>query len=139
MTRSLRFGLAAYRALLLLYPSDLRQAFGAEMVEMFGHDLAAARDTQRLLRIWRTAISEVLRLAVPAWRHTPAVAVPALSVTAVLVANSPLLIISLRWPSHHLLFDTLSALATAASIAGFTSFLAIHRWRGAALISLRLT
>lgn len=71
-----------YGRLLLLYPADLRRDFGAEMAFVFGEDLAAARreaGAAGVLRVWRNALREVLRIALPPLLARPIVAVPAVS------------------------------------------------------------
>jgi hypothetical protein len=81
MTNSADWSAHLYGRLLLLYPDDLRRDFGAEMVLAFNDDMASARrdaGVRGVLRVWRCALGEVMRLALPAHLASPAVLVPAL-------------------------------------------------------------
>jgi hypothetical protein len=148
MTCFFRLSGIASRGLFLLYPSDLRDEFGPEMLEMFEHDFAsgyAARGIRGALHVWCVALREVFRIAIPAWLHIPVISVPALSAAAVIVFNSPLLTAAIRKQSQLALrpgdctpADALSALAILGAIAALTSFLAVRRPKRAALISLGL-
>jgi hypothetical protein len=146
MTRFFRWSLRAYRSLLVLYPDDLRRDFGPEMLDAFAQDLSvecAARSIRGAIRIWRITLRELIHIALPAWLQIPAVVVPALSAATVLVSQSPLLIMTIRREAHLSVHSgdatplaALLALAIGASIAALTSFVAVHRWKRASLISL---
>lgn len=141
MTRFFRFSLVAYRGLLVLYPRDLRSEFGGEILEAFQNDLAAGYAARRIrgaLHVWRVALREVVHIAVPQWLRIPAIVVPALSAAAVVISNSPLLIAAIQRRGDATPADALTALAIAGTIAALTSFVAVHGWKRAALISLGL-
>ncbi|HWE49499.1 MAG TPA: hypothetical protein VG273_06915 [Bryobacteraceae bacterium] len=148
MSRLCRGSLIAYRWLLVLYPDDLRRAFGSEMFEMFAHDLAAAWAQQHIrgiLRVWRLALRELIGIAGPGWLRIPAVSVPALSAIAVIVLDSPLLILAIRkqaeltlGPGDATFPQTVFAIGIAAALAALTSFIAVYRWKRGDLVSLAL-
>jgi hypothetical protein len=80
--RLLRFSSRIYEGMLLLYPSDLRHDFGLEMVEVFNEDVAEAwrtRGSAGVIRVWWCAVREVLTIAVPGLRSSPAFVVPAVA------------------------------------------------------------
>ena len=148
MTRFLRWSLSAYRRLLLLYPEDLCRDFGAELLEAFEDDLSvecAAHSISGTIRVWRIALCETIQIGLPAWSQNPAVAVPTISTAIALVTQSPLLILTIRRaaqlnlrPGDATPLDTLFALALGAVLTALTSFVAVHRWKRASLISLGL-
>lgn len=83
MTRWLRFSSWIYRAILLLYPDDLRLDFGAEMTEVFTEDLARAwlrRGPSGVAAVWCCAASEIVSVAIPERLENPAVRARAVSV-----------------------------------------------------------
>lgn len=94
-----------YGRLLLLYPAKLRRDFGAEMVFVFGEEMAAARRESGalgVLRVWRNALREVLRIALPPLMGKPIVAVPALSFAVNFLWSSfELLLASFSHPAPH--------------------------------------
>jgi hypothetical protein len=134
MTPSLHWSLRAYERLLILYPEDLRRDFGVEMLEAFSEDLAAAHGIGGALRVWRSALREVMQIAVPAWCEIPAVMVPLLSAAIVAASQSPLIILAAR----RYLLANLIAVGIGSVIAAMTSFVAIHRWKRTGLITLRI-
>jgi hypothetical protein len=148
MTRFLLCSVNAYRAILLLYPEDLRRDFGPEMLDAFEQDLSAgcaAGNITGALRVWRITLLETIRIGLPAWLRIPAVAVPLLSAAAAVVSQSPLLIVTIRRqtsadlrPGDATAFDALLALAIGAAITALTSFIAVHPWKRASHISLGL-
>ena len=82
MTTALPLSSRIYGRLLVLYPEELRRDFGAEMALVFADDLQAARREAGLrgaLRVWRCALGEFVRLALPACASSPAVRVPAIT------------------------------------------------------------
>lgn len=147
--RFLRWSLRAYRRLLILYPDDLRRDFGQEMLEAFAQDLSAecaARGVKGATRVWRITLREAIRIGLPAWLQIPSVAVPALSAAAVVVSQSPLLIMTigreapLRFhPGDATPLDALYALAIDAVVTALTSFVAVYPWKRASLISLDIS
>jgi len=148
MTGFFRWSLKAYRGLLTLYPEDLRREFGAEILEAFEDDLSAecaAHSIGGAIRVWRIALHETIRIGPPAWRRNPALAVSAISTAFAMVTQSPLLILTIRRatqlnlrPGDATPLDTVFALAIGAALTALTSFVAVHRWKRANLISLRL-
>lgn len=73
----------AYERSLVLYPSDLRRDFGAEMLEVFDNQLSEAYSQSGfpgLLRVWFGATREFVTIALPgrlAERMLPIVGVTA--------------------------------------------------------------
>lgn len=126
-----RWSLRAYGSLLALYPEDLRRDFGSDMLEAFAHDLAV----DPTVRVWRITLRELIHIGLPGWLGIPAVAVPALSAAAVVFSQSPLVIMSFR-PGGATPLDALVAVSIEAAVAALTSFVAVHRWKRARLISL---
>jgi hypothetical protein len=127
----LRWSLRAYRRLLILYPDDLRRDFGPDMLEAFADSLVV----DRAVRAWRIALCEVIRIGLPGWLRNPAVAVPTLSATGTILVQSPLLMVSFR-PGGTTPLEALVAVAIGATVAALTSFVAVHRWKQANLVSL---
>ena len=145
MTSSLRRSLRAYERLLILYPEDLRRDFGADMMEAFAEDLAAARGIAATVGVWRSVLREFMRIAVPAWFEIPEVVVPLLSAVTVAFSQSPLILLAVRMkmlsdPADRSLIvtDSLIGIGIGAAVAALTSFVAIYRWKRAGLITLRL-
>jgi hypothetical protein len=71
-----------YTRLLALYPEPLRREFGAEMALVFAEDLESARRDQGLcgvVRVWRCALGEFVRFALPGHLSSPVVRVPAIA------------------------------------------------------------
>jgi hypothetical protein len=68
MTKAIRVSCLVYGRLLILSPRELRQKFGAEMVEVF-EDLTREAVLQRglagMVPLWGSALWEVLSVAVP--------------------------------------------------------------------------
>ena len=99
MTNSADWSGRLYGRLLLLYPDDLRRDYGAEMVLAFHDDMESARrdaGVRGVLRVWGCALSEVLRLALPAHLASPAVLVPALVFAFTLATISFEMMLALR-------------------------------------------
>ena len=74
-----------YETSLVLYPSDLRREFGAEMVEVFDNQVSEAYSRggfPGLLRVWFRVISEFVTTALPA--RIAGRMVPIVGVTAAL-------------------------------------------------------
>jgi hypothetical protein len=148
MTRFFRWSLHAYRAVLILYPEDLRRDFGPEMLDAFAEDLSNQCASHRFkggIRVWRVALAEVLAIALPAWLQVPAIAVPLLSAAASIVSQSPMLIMTIQRESQRIsrpgdptIRDALVAVATGAVITALTSFIAVYRRRGSGLLSLSI-
>ena len=137
--RFLRWSLVTYSRLLILYPGDLRRDFGPEMLEAFEQDLSAecaAGSIIGAIRVWRITLRESIRIGLPAWLQIPAVAVPVISAAMAIVTQSPLLIMTVVRKEDPTPLYTLSAIAIGAAITALTSFVAVHRWKRASLISL---
>jgi hypothetical protein len=64
----IRLNRAAYAALLLFYPSDLRHKFATEMADVFEallRDAIAERGPAGMISSWRSALWELLTVAAP--------------------------------------------------------------------------
>jgi len=63
-----RLSRVAYAGLLIFYPGDLRQRFGAEMTDVFQavmRDAILQRGPAGMISLWRCALWELLTVAVP--------------------------------------------------------------------------
>jgi hypothetical protein len=83
-----RISCALYSCLLVLYPSELRRRFGAEMTQVFGDQIWEAwhaGGTKRALRVWSTALWELIAVALPMKVCNSATAVTLLSMVSSLV------------------------------------------------------
>ena len=92
MTNAVPLSLRIYGRLLFLYPEDLRRDYGVEMALVFAEDLDTARREAGMggvIRVWRCALSEFLRFALPGCASSPAVRVPAISLALFLAMMSP--------------------------------------------------
>jgi hypothetical protein len=79
MIISLQLSTRLYARLLVLYPEDLRRDYGSEMALAFADDLDTARRDAGLrgvIRVWRCALCEFLKFALPGRLSSPAVRVP---------------------------------------------------------------
>ena len=139
MNPSLELSLRAYERLLILYPEDLRRDFGADMLEAFADDLAAAPGIRGAFCLWRSTLREVLQIAVPAWCDIPGVVVPLLSAAIFASAQSPLIILAARRQLLTELPDALISVGIGSVISAIISFVAIYRWKRAGLITLCLS
>lgn len=85
-----------YGALILLCPVELRREFGAEICTVFAEELDDAWRTRGFagaVGVWRNAVCDVIRMAIPGLRANPAIAVTAVSVGLnVLVVGTEVLI-----------------------------------------------
>ncbi len=89
MTHFVQFSTAIYRAVLVLYPFDLRCQYGEEMAAVFTEDLADACENGRMgdvIGVWWSAASEVLRIALPGRIANQALVAPAVSLALHLAA-----------------------------------------------------
>jgi len=85
----------AYRALLILYPADLRETFGADMTGVFEDQLSDAwkeSGPAGVMRVWLYVAHELFFIALPAQLAAPIIVVPTLS----LLSNSVLFLALLR-------------------------------------------
>jgi hypothetical protein len=94
MNRLLEFSIRAYRALLFLYPEELRREFSGEMVLAFTDDLEEAWGDARiagLAHVWWLALRELVTVAIPSQRSNPYFLSPALSFLTTAVTQSAIL------------------------------------------------
>lgn len=88
MTNLIRLSCFVYARLLIFYPRDLRQKFGAHMVEIFEdllRDLPSHRAVSAFASLWRTALWELASVGI----------VARLQDTALIAAAASLLLSSL--------------------------------------------
>ena len=82
-----------YEVLLLLYPLELRQRFGADMADVFAGQLEEARGSVRASAlVWWEACSELMTVALPGTAKSPAFVVPLAS-----LAGTSAIYVSLSW------------------------------------------
>jgi hypothetical protein len=82
MPRVLRDSRIVYSALLFVYPREFRRRFGSEMLGTFSDQLSdewAQNGAVGLLRVWRSAVSELFSVAVPLQIRNPTTTAMALS------------------------------------------------------------
>jgi hypothetical protein len=143
MINALPLSSRIYGRLLVLYPEDLRRDFGADMALVFAEDLRTARRDEGLrgiIRVWRCALGEFLRLALPGYTSSPAVRVPAVwfalstvimsAEMAMAVRHTPVV----RTPLH----AVFAALLLPSLGTPLVSLVAMWACRGDALTSLGL-
>ena len=73
---------AVYEALLIFYPRDLRHKFGAEMAEVFEaliRDAVLGHGLAETISLWRSALWELLTVALPLRLASNAVVAGAIS------------------------------------------------------------
>jgi hypothetical protein len=90
-----RWSRAVYAGLLIFYPADLRRKFGAEMADVFEaalHDAIVERGRAGVTSLWRSALWELLAVAVPLRLASNAVMAGAIS----FLASSVLLLVFFR-------------------------------------------
>jgi hypothetical protein len=112
MPRALRYFLACYRALLWLYPRDLRAAYGGEMTDVLEQQLAAewARSGARgLVAAGSCAIGELFTIAIPGQMLCTRMIAPVLSLLITSAMYATLLAIIedralAEWIGHTFLF-----------------------------------
>jgi hypothetical protein len=133
-----------YRRLIVLYPEDLRRDYGADMAFVFAEDLEAARreaGMRGVVRVWRCALCEFVRLALPDHASSPAVSVPAVWFALSSIIMSAEVAMALRHsphtprPSHALC----AALLLPSLTAPLMSLAIMWGCRGSAIISLGLS
>jgi len=67
-----------YSLFLALYPAELRNTFGAEMIQVFGEDLEDSYEAHGFLGaaiVWCRSLKELFRVALPAWAAQREIAV----------------------------------------------------------------
>ncbi len=80
-----RLSRVVYAGLLVFYPRDLRYKFGAEMADVFEalmRDAIVERGTAGTISLWRSALWELLTVAVPLRLASSAVMAGAISFLA---------------------------------------------------------
>src|ERR1700756_518415 len=68
MTSAVQLSCGLYKILLFAYPSDFRLRFGSEMVSTFSDLICGEWEHNGLpgvVRVWRSALTEVFSVAVP--------------------------------------------------------------------------
>lgn len=76
-----RVSACAYRAVIVLYPVELRYEYGTEMAAVFAEELADAcrsGSATDVVGVWWRAVSEVLRIAIPGRLANASMPAPAL-------------------------------------------------------------
>ncbi|HXK03037.1 MAG TPA: hypothetical protein VMS37_11595 [Verrucomicrobiae bacterium] len=133
-----------YARLLVLYPGDLRRAYGTEMAFVFAEDIEAARregGLRGVIRVWRCALAEFLRFALPGHASSPFIRVPAVWFafsTATLTAE--MLMSRCRWWNAPTFFHAVcAALLLPALTSPTVSLAAVWACRGQELTSLGLS
>lgn len=99
MNRMLHASVSLYKALLVLYPPEVRNRFGSEMAETFAQQLTDAWAEERasgVLKVWALALPELFWIALAGQVLRPAIALP---VTAILITGP--LFLSLIWALQH--------------------------------------
>jgi len=95
----MRLSCAVYRALLALYPPQVRRAFASEMADTFARQLADAWAEEGLTgvaHVWLLTLLELASIALPRQLARPATTVPAASLAA-----TSALFFSLLWALEH--------------------------------------
>jgi hypothetical protein len=90
-----RLSRVVYAGLLILYPRDLRHKFGAEMADVFEeavHDAIVERGPAGVTSLWRSALLELLTVALPLRLASNAVMAGAIS----FLASSVLVLVFFR-------------------------------------------
>ena len=144
MTNALPLSLLIYERLLALYPADLRRQYGAEMALVFADDLADARRESGLrgvFRVWRCALGEFLRFALPAWTSNPAVRVPVFTCCFTLITMGGEMAIALRHAPHdqRILHTVSAVLAMPLLCSPLISLASVWACRGRGLTALELS
>jgi hypothetical protein len=132
-----------YGRLLLFYPEDLRRDYGSEMSSVFDEDLECAHRTAGLpgmFRVWRCALAEFIRFALPGRLSAPAVRVPAIASTVFVAAMTAQM--SVLWrhaPGVPSFFHALGvALTLPVLLTPGISLLAVWACRSRQPLSLQL-
>jgi len=144
MTDALPLSSRIYSRLLVLYPEDLRREFGAEMALVFAEDLDAARQEAGILgviRVWRCALGEFFRFALPGYVSSPAVRVPAICCAVFMAMMSGNMALALRQSPHTatLFQSAFIALWLPMFTTPFIALVAVWTCRGRGVTSLHLS
>ena len=143
MTTPLPLSSRLYGRLLVFYPEDLRRDFGTEMALVFADDLAAARREAGLrgvLRVWRCALAEFLRFALPGHAASPAIRVPLIvfAISCLTMAGEFTIAYVHEHPETRYLGAAGVLLFLPSMSAFFVSFASVWSCRGNTTISLGL-
>jgi hypothetical protein len=87
MTGAVSLSSRIYSRLAALYPEDLRREYGDEIVLVFAEELRDG-DLSRVIRVWRNALGEFFRFALPDCAARPAIRVPAIGMAFTVVSTS---------------------------------------------------
>jgi len=82
MTSAARVSCGLYKMLLFTYPREFRQRFKCEMVSTFSDLICGEWEQKSVLgvaRVWRSALGEVLSVAVPLHLQSPIVVTTSLA------------------------------------------------------------
>lgn len=144
MIHPLPLSLRIYGRLLIFYPEDLRRDHGAEMALVFAEDLDAARRAagwRGAIRVWRCALGEFLRLALPEFMSTSAVRVPLISTALFIVTTGAELLLAVRHSVQPASYFRADGVAVGLSMFAtpFISLLAVWTCRGGTTTSLHLS
>jgi hypothetical protein len=144
MTTSLPLSSRLYGRMLRFYPEDLRRDFGTEMAFVFAEDLAAARREAGfagMLRVWRCALAEFVRLGLPGQAARPAIRVPVIvfALTYLTIAGEFVIGLAHKHPEARYLEVIGVALLLPSMSAFFVSFASVWSCRGNTTISLGLS
>jgi hypothetical protein len=85
MPKALRISCAAYGLLLALYPKELRQRFGEDMMQVFADQMCGEwqrRGVIGVVRVWFTSGWEVISVAAPLQLRNPVVIAAAFSLVS---------------------------------------------------------
>lgn len=139
MTSTLALSSRIYGRLLSLYPEELRRDFGEEMALAFADDLAMAQHDAGLrgvLRVWRGALWEFFKFALPGQASNPVVRVPAIGLAFSVFSLSAEL--ALHYSIHvPLRFAFAATLPTFATV--LTPLAVMWACRGKDVVSLHLS
>jgi hypothetical protein len=82
MPNVMRLSCVAYNLLLTAYPREFRRRFGSEMAELFAKQMSAEWNRHQLgglMRVWLTAVCEIVSVAGPLQLRNPALIAAVLS------------------------------------------------------------
>jgi hypothetical protein len=123
----------------MFYPEDLHRDYGSEMALAFADDLdTACRDAglRGVIRVWRCALCEFLKFALPGHLSSPAVRVPAIALAFSVFSMSLELV--LHYSTHApLRFAIAAMLPTFATV--LTPLAVIWACRSKGVLSLGLS
>jgi hypothetical protein len=144
MTDTLPLSSRIYNRLLVLYPEDLRRDYGPEMALVFAEDLDAARrdaGMRGVIRVWRCALGEFLRFALPGCASSPAVRVPAVwfALSSGIMGAEMAMTLRHAWNAPTLFHAFCAALLLPCLTTPFMFLTVVWACRGDTIISLGLS